>query len=112
MRQFAARSGQGLHSGGSVAHHGDESIAIKPGLPAARAAGLCRCDHGHGEKVALGFDRKVFDGIEIPFADIFDPVAPETRPLNFELHPFGRPIAVAHVGGSVAGSLQRRGPKR
>ncbi len=66
---------------------------------------------GYGEKVALGFDRKVFEGFEIPFADVFDPVAPDTRPLNFELHPFGRPIAVAHVGGSVARELAKAGPE-
>jgi monoamine oxidase len=64
---------------------------------------------GYGEKVALGFDRKVFEGFEIPFADVFDPVAPETKPLNFELHPFGRPIAVAHLGGSFARELAAAG---
>ena len=56
----------------------------------------------------MGFDRQVFEGFEIPFADVFDPVAPDTRPLNFELHPFGRPIAVAHVGGSVGRGSWRK----
>jgi monoamine oxidase len=65
---------------------------------------------GYGEKVAMAFDRTVFEGFEIPFADVFDPVAPETKPLNFELHPFGRPIAVAHVGGSFARELAQAGP--
>jgi monoamine oxidase len=87
-----------------------QRIAIKPGLPAAVQQAFADVTMGYGEKVALGFDRKVFEGFEIPFADVFDPVAPDTRPLNFELHPFGRPIAVAHVGGSVARELAAAGP--
>ncbi len=88
-----------------------QRIAIKPGLPAALQQAFADVTMGYGEKVALGFDRKVFEGFEIPFADVFDPVAPDTRPLNFELHPFGRPIAVAHVGGSVARELAKAGPE-
>jgi monoamine oxidase len=88
-----------------------QRIAIKPGLPAALQKAFADVTMGYGEKVALGFDRKVFEGFEIPFADVFDPVAPDTRPLNFELHPFGRPIAVAHVGGSVARELAQAGPE-
>jgi monoamine oxidase len=87
-----------------------QRIAIKPSLPAAVLQAFADVTMGYGEKVALGFDRKVFEGFEIPFANVFDPVAPETRPLNFELHPFGRPIAVAHVGGSVARELAKAGP--
>ena len=88
-----------------------QRIAIRPGLPAALLQAFAEVTMGYGEKVALGFDRKVFEGFEIPFADVFDPVAPDTKPLNFELHPFGRPIAVAHVGGSVAGELAKAGPE-
>ena len=88
-----------------------QHIAIKPGLPVAVQQAFADVTMGYGEKVALGFDRKVFEGFEIPFADVFDPVAPETRPLNFELHPFGRPIAVAHVGGSVAREIAKVGPE-
>jgi monoamine oxidase len=89
----------------------EQRIAIKPGPPAALQQAFADAAMGYGEKVALGFDRKVFEGFEIPFADVFDPVAPDTRPLNFELHPFGRPIAVAHVGGSVARELAKAGPE-
>jgi monoamine oxidase len=88
-----------------------QRIAIKPGLPAAVRQAFADVTMGYGEKVALGFDRKVFEGFEIPFADVFDPLAPDIRPLNFELHPFGRPIAVAHVGGSVARELAKAGPE-
>ena len=86
-----------------------ERIAIKPGLPTAMQQAFAEVTMGYGEKVAMGFDRKVFEGFEIPFADVFDPVAPDTKPLNFELHPFGRPIAVAHIGGSVAKELANAG---
>ncbi len=88
-----------------------QRIAINPGLPAAVQQAFADVTMGYGEKVALGFDRKVFEGFEIPFADVFDPMVPDTRPLNFELHPFGRPIAVAHVGGSVARELAKAGPE-
>ena len=86
-----------------------QKIVFKPGLTAALQQAFADVTMGYGEKVALAFDRKVFEGFEIPFADVFDPVSPDTWPLNFELHPFGRPIAVAHVGGSVAKELAEAG---
>lgn len=64
---------------------------------------------GYYEKIAIAFDAKVFDGFDMPYADIFDPVAPSTHPLNFELHPFGRPIAVTHIGGQFARDMEREG---
>jgi monoamine oxidase len=64
---------------------------------------------GWFEKVAIAFDRQVFEGFENPFADIFDPVAPETMPLNFELHPFGRPIAIVHIAGSTSREILAEG---
>jgi monoamine oxidase len=88
-----------------------QRIAINPGLPAAVQRAFADVTMGYGEKVALSFDRKVFEGFEIPFADVFEPVAPDTKPLNFELHPFGRPIAVAHVGGRFAKELANAGPE-
>jgi monoamine oxidase len=64
---------------------------------------------GYYEKIAIGFDGKVFDGFDMPYADIFDPVAPTTHPLNFELHPFGRPIAISHIAGHFARDMERDG---
>jgi monoamine oxidase len=84
-------------------------IVFKPGLPANLQQAFADVTMGYGEKVAMAFNRQVFDGFEIPFADVFDPAEPDTRPLNFELHPFGRPIAVAHVGGSFAKELAEAG---
>ncbi len=86
-----------------------EKIAFKPGLPALVREAFHDVPMGWYEKVAFAFDGQVFTGIDVPFVDIFDPVAPETRPLNFELHPFGRPIAVTHFGGGVARELAAQG---
>ena len=38
--------GQGLHSGGSVTHHGKAAHCHQAGPARRCAAGLCRCDHG------------------------------------------------------------------
>lgn len=78
-------------------------------MPQAIADALQDVPMGYYEKVAIGFDRKVFDGFDMPYADIFDPVAPATHPLNFELHPFGRPIAITHIGGRFARDMEREG---
>jgi monoamine oxidase len=64
---------------------------------------------GWYEKIAIAFDRPVFQGLEVSYADIFDPVSPDTQPLNFELHPFGRPISVTHIGGDLARDMEREG---
>lgn len=84
-------------------------IAFKPGLPEHLKQAFQDVPMGWYEKVAFAFDRPVFEGFEVPFADIFDPVAAETKPLNFELHPFGRPIAVTHFGGSMAKEMAALG---
>lgn len=64
---------------------------------------------GYYEKIAIAFDAKVFEGFDMPYADIFDPVAPTTHPLNFELHPFGRPLAITHIAGHFARDMEREG---
>lgn len=84
-------------------------IAFKPGLPEHLKQAFQDVPMGWFEKVAIAFDRAVFEGFENPFADIFDPVAADTAPLNFELHPFGRPIAVVHVAGSVGREILAEG---
>lgn len=78
-------------------------------LPAPIAEAFARVPMGYYEKIAIAFDAKVFDGFEMPYADIFDPVAPTTHPLNFELHPFGRPLAITHIAGNFARDMERGG---
>ncbi|MGE0008770.1 MAG: flavin monoamine oxidase family protein [Parvibaculaceae bacterium] len=83
-------------------------VAI-PGMPAGMADAFTHVPMGYYEKIAIAFDAKVFEGFEMPYADIFDPVAPATHPLNFELHPFGRPVAVTHIAGHFAREMEREG---
>jgi monoamine oxidase len=78
-------------------------------LPADIAQAFADVPMGYYEKIAIAFDGKVFDGFDMPYADIFDPVAPTTHPLNFELHPFGRPLAITHIAGHFARDMEREG---
>ncbi|MGE0237377.1 MAG: flavin monoamine oxidase family protein [Parvibaculaceae bacterium] len=80
-----------------------------PGMPDEMSDAFAHVPMGHYEKIAIAFDAKVFEGFEMPYADIFDPVAPTTHPLNFELHPFGRPIAITHIAGHFARDMAQGG---
>lgn len=84
-------------------------IAFNPGVPADLQQAFEDVPMGWYEKIALTFDRDVFQGFDPSFADIFDPVEPTTQPFNFELHPFGRPIAVTHLAGKQVRELERKG---
>jgi monoamine oxidase len=86
-----------------------QKITFNPALPQHLQQAFQDVPMGWYEKVAFAFDGQVFSGFEVPFVDIFDPVAADTKPLNFELHPFGRPIAVTHFGGSVAKDMVAQG---
>jgi monoamine oxidase len=79
------------------------------GLQAEIADAFAQVPMGYYEKVAIAFDAKVFEGFAMPYADIFDPVAPTTHPLNFELHPFGRPLAITHIAGHFARDMEKAG---
>jgi monoamine oxidase len=84
-------------------------LRLSPALPAAVEQAFHDVPMGWYEKIAIGFDAPLFEGPHPPYADIFDPVSPATRPLNFELNPFGRPIAVTHIAGDFAREMERRG---
>lgn len=84
-------------------------IRFTPHLPMHLSQAFQDVPMGWFEKVAFAFDGPVFESQDNPFADIFDPVAADARPLNFELHPFGRPIAVVHMAGSVGRQLLGEG---
>jgi monoamine oxidase len=78
-------------------------------MPAGIAQAFADVPMGYYEKIAIAFDRPVFDDFGASYADVFDPVAPTTHPLNFEIQPFGRPIAVGHVAGQFARDMEREG---
>jgi monoamine oxidase len=83
-------------------------IAFTPRLPAQLDMAFRNVPMGWSEKIAISFDRQVFDS-SLVYVDIFEPCTPENHPVNIELHPFGRPIAIAHTGGHFARDLERQG---
>jgi monoamine oxidase len=84
-------------------------IAIEPGLPQHIAQAFADVPMGWYEKIALLFDAPAFGRIVPSYIDIFDPVAPGTHPLNFEIQPFGRPIAITHIAGNFAREMEQAG---
>lgn len=84
-------------------------LDFSPALPPAIEEAFHTVPMGWYEKIAILFDQPVFVDTNLPFLDMFDPVAPDSQPLNFELHPFGRPIAVTHVAGNAARAMAADG---
>jgi monoamine oxidase len=85
-----------------------DRISIIPRLDDGHREAFENVPMGWYEKIAISFDRQVFDQRTGSYADM---VNEGEHPLNFELHPFGRPIAVTHVAGSAALELERQGEK-
>ena len=70
---------------------------------------------GTYEKTVIAFDRPILQfpaGTESSYCDIVDPADADDSPLNFEIHPFGRPLAISHLaGGSLDLLLAREGER-
>jgi monoamine oxidase len=81
-------------------------ISFCPGLPDELAEAFAEIPMGWYEKIAIGFDQRVFEEKIATYADI---VAADSTPLNFELHPFGRPIAITHIAGNQARDMESTG---
>ncbi|MGE3530135.1 MAG: flavin monoamine oxidase family protein, partial [Methyloceanibacter sp.] len=84
-------------------------LVIEPGLPPHIAQAFDDVPMGWYEKIALLLDESAFGAKPAPYVDIFDPVAPDTHPLNFEIKPFGRPIAITHIAGTFAREMSEAG---
>jgi monoamine oxidase len=84
-------------------------LTIRPEIAADLVQAYEDVPMGWYEKIGISFDGTILGQREIPYADIFDPVSPETRPLNFEVHPFGRPIAITHIAGDLAREMADAG---
>jgi monoamine oxidase len=84
-------------------------LAIEPALPQHIAQAFADVPMGWYEKIALLFDPHAFGTIDPSYVDIFDPVAPDTHPLNFEIKPFSRPIAITHIAGNFALEMDKAG---
>ncbi|NJM30047.1 MAG: FAD-dependent oxidoreductase [Rhizobiales bacterium] len=83
-------------------------LKITPSVPPALENAFAAVPLGYGEKIAISFDKPVLAGLGAGYGTIFDPPSADTA-LMFELHPFGRPLAICHVGGSIAQSLLKDG---
>jgi monoamine oxidase len=83
-------------------------ISFTPKMPAELEGAFQNVPMGWYEKIAIGFNRQVFDS-SFAYADVFEPSTPQNHPVNFELHPFGRLIAIAHVGGNLAREMEQQG---
>ena len=89
------------------------SIRFDPQPDPQFASALADITMGHYEKAVIAFDRPVLTAPDAPasfYCDIVEPSRADDLPLNFEIHPFGRPIAISHLAGqSLDGLLAREG---
>lgn len=83
-----------------------DRLVVFPKLPETLQQAFADVPMGWYEKIALAFDRDVFSGHGMSSADIEVPGLPV---MSFELHPFGRPIAIAHVAGDIARDMEAQG---
>jgi len=83
-------------------------IAFDPPLPAARREALAAVPTGQAAKIALAFTRNVFE-LEAPFSLRID--HPSHGAFIFEIRPFGRELAIGHLGGPWAALAEAAGPE-
>jgi monoamine oxidase len=83
-------------------------LRFEPALPAARLDALAGVPTGAANKVALAFTRNVFDRAAPFFLRFADE---RFAPFVFEMRPFGRELAIGHLGGRWARELEAVGPK-
>jgi monoamine oxidase len=82
-------------------------IAFDPPLAAARCEALAAVPTGQAAKIALAFTRNVFE-LETPFSLRID--HPDHGAFIFEIRPFGRELAIGHLGGHWAVEAEAAGP--
>jgi monoamine oxidase len=83
-------------------------IRFDPALPSARLDALAGVPTGAANKVALAFARNVFDRAAPFFLRFADE---RFAPFVFEMRPFGRDLAIGHLGGRWARELEAAGAK-
>jgi monoamine oxidase len=81
-------------------------IRFDPALPSARLEALAGVPSGAANKVALAFARNVFDRAAPFFLRFADE---RFAPFVFEMRPFGRDLAIGHLGGRWARELETAG---
>ena len=83
-----------------------DGIAFAPHLPVPLVEAFDALRLGVAEKVAIGFDRDVFGYAERTGVTVCRPGA---APVNFQILPGPRPVAIGHVAGPAAGALLNDG---
>jgi len=81
-------------------------IAFQPPLPRWKHEAFVAVPVGEANKVALAFDRDVFDAPE-PYHLHFEHATPAT--VRFEIRPFGRNLAIGYLGGRFAAEMEAAG---
>ena len=83
------------------------TMRFSPGLPAAFRDALAAVPCGTYEKMAVAVKDGTFADFSPGYCDIVDPAGSE--PVNMEVSPFGRPIAIGHIAGNFARDLVKAG---
>jgi monoamine oxidase len=90
-------------------------IAFDPPLDASLLQALDGVPLGQYEKAIIAFDRlclDIPDGDELPYCSIISTTDPSDRPINVQVHPFGRPIAVSDMAGNTIRAMLAEGGPR
>jgi len=83
------------------------AIRFSPALPADFAEALATVPCGFYEKMAVAVSDGTFTEFGHIGCEIVDPQGSE--PLNLEIGPFGRPIAIGHIAGHFARDMVAEG---
>lgn len=80
------------------------AITFDPPLDASLLNALEGVPLGQYEKTIIAFDRlclDIPDGDELPYCSIISTTDPNDHPINVQVHPFGRPIAISDMAGNT-----------
>ncbi|MEP9366197.1 NAD(P)/FAD-dependent oxidoreductase [Xanthobacter sp. VNH20] len=86
-------------------------LRFAPALPPDLAEAMEALPLGVSEKVAFGFDSDVFGFTERAGINTIDLARPDRPPVNFQILPGARPLAIAHLGGAAGRALVGAGPQ-
>ncbi len=82
-------------------------IRFDPPLPDWKRSAIEALPIGKVNKIAFQFDRDVFGSLETGSMAVF---APASESVIFQIRPFGRALAIGHVGGRFCAALEEAGP--
>jgi monoamine oxidase len=87
----------------------DGLIRFTPDLPPGYGDAFSALPLGIAEKVAFRFARDVFGLPPTSYVDTIDLTNTTRPPINFQISPWGRPLAIGQVPADTAKALQREG---